>query len=138
MTIYRLKNTSDCIKIDPPGPGWNLKKSRKKVKKNELKMLLFFYFCRKNICFWVFFWVCPFGARPFGARWAGPPLLLVKRKYWKSSEEKVPLKMVFYFFTKIKFLVILPIKTLWDLSKTTDLVEIIRMQFFCPKLIGER
>ena len=28
--VYRLKNTSDCIKIDPPGPGRNLKKKSKK------------------------------------------------------------------------------------------------------------
>ena len=31
---------------------------------------------------------------------------------------------------KHKFFVILRIRTLWDLSKTTDLVETIRMQFF--------
>ena len=48
------------------------------------------------------------------------------------------LKIILYFLRKNTFLVILPIKTLWDLSKTTDLVERIRMQFFCPKLIGER
>ena len=30
LAIYQLKNTSDCIKIDPPGPGRNLKKSQKK------------------------------------------------------------------------------------------------------------
>ena len=30
LTIYQLKNTSDCIKIDPRGPGRNLKKSQKK------------------------------------------------------------------------------------------------------------
>ena len=32
LTIYQLKNTSDCIKIDPPGPGRNLKKHFKSVK----------------------------------------------------------------------------------------------------------
>ena len=30
--INQLKNTSDCIKIDPPGPGRNLKKSQKSRK----------------------------------------------------------------------------------------------------------
>ena len=34
--IYQLKNTSDCIKIDPPGPGRNLKKKWK----IEVKMLV--------------------------------------------------------------------------------------------------
>ena len=29
LTVNQLKNTSDCIKIDPPGPGQNLKKSQK-------------------------------------------------------------------------------------------------------------
>ena len=29
LAVYQLKNTSDCIKIAPPGPGRNLKKSRK-------------------------------------------------------------------------------------------------------------
>ena len=24
--VYQLKNTSDCIQIDPPGPGQNLEK----------------------------------------------------------------------------------------------------------------
>ena len=78
FTIYQLKNTSDCIKIDPPGPGRNLKKSQKKSKKVTQNFV--------------------------------------------------------YFLTKITFLVILPIKSLWDLSKTTDLVERIRMQFFLSKI----
>ena len=76
----------------------------------------------------------PFGENPFGARRAGPPLPCVERKYWKSSEEKVSLKTILYFLRKITFLVILPIKSLWDLSKTTDLVERIRMQFFLSKI----
>ena len=33
LTIYQLKNTSDCIKIDPRGPGRNLKKNQKRSKK---------------------------------------------------------------------------------------------------------
>ena len=37
-TVNRLKNTSDCIKIDPPGPGQNLEKSQKTSKK-ESKIL---------------------------------------------------------------------------------------------------
>ena len=41
--VYQLKNTSDCIQIDPPGPGRNLKKkSKKKVKKEIPKILSIF------------------------------------------------------------------------------------------------
>ena len=61
--------------------------------------------------FLIFLRACPFGARPFGARWAGPPLLCVERKYWKSSKEKVSRKTTLYVLTKITFLVILLIKT---------------------------
>ena len=43
-TVNRLKNTSDCIKIDPPGPGRNLKKSQKKVEKNRPK----FWYSKKS------------------------------------------------------------------------------------------
>ena len=56
LTIYQLKNTSDCIKIDPRGPGRNLKKSQKIVKKWP-KILKDFW--RKNNCFLhkkMFFW----------------------------------------------------------------------------------
>ena len=35
LTIYQLKNTSDCIKIDPPGPGRILKKNFKTNEKNN-------------------------------------------------------------------------------------------------------
>ena len=52
----------------------------------------------------IFLRVRPFGARPFGARWAGPLLPCVERKYWKSFQEKVPLKTTLYFLTKITFL----------------------------------
>ena len=69
-------------------------------------------------------------ARPFGARWAGPPLLFLGWKYWKSSQEKVSRKTTLYFLEKSSFLVILPIKMLWFVSRTTDLVERIREQFF--------
>ena len=42
----------------------------------------------------------PSGARPFGARRAGPPLQCVERKYCKSLEEKVSRKKnVFGHFT---------------------------------------
>ena len=33
--IYQLKKTSDCIEIDPPGLGRNLKKKSKKVTKKR-------------------------------------------------------------------------------------------------------
>ena len=33
--VNQLKKTSDCIKIDPPGPGRNLKKNSKKVQKSD-------------------------------------------------------------------------------------------------------
>ena len=67
------------------------------------------------------------GRAPFGARWAGPPLPCVERKYWKSSQEKVSRKTTLYFFGKT-------LKTVWNLSRTTDLVERIRMQFFSSKI----
>ena len=35
--VNRLKKTSDCIKIDPPGPGRNLKKSQKNIEKGDPK-----------------------------------------------------------------------------------------------------
>ena len=49
LAIYQLKNTSDCIKIDPPGPGRNLEKSQKKTKKGSKILdpfLRFFWFLR--------------------------------------------------------------------------------------------
>ena len=77
------------------------------------------------------------GAPLRGALGRAPPPFcraeILKKFSGKSAPENYTL-----FLTKITFLVILPIKSLWDLSKTTDLVERIRMQFFCPKLIGER
>ena len=42
-------------------------------------------------------------ARPFGARWAGPPLLFLGWKYWKSSQEKVSRKTALYFWGKYFF-----------------------------------
>ena len=156
-------------------------KNVEKSQKNDVIFSVFFrVFVVKSRIFGWFLGIlkraCPFGARPFGARWAGPPLPCVERKYWKSSEEKVSRKTILYFFAKKnRFLIILddfldffegaPLRgapgrapppvcraeilkkftgksvpenyTLF-LSKTTDLVERIRMQFFCPKLIGER
>ena len=42
--VNQLKKTSDCIKIDPPGPGQNLKKSKKRrKKKNDPDFLIFFH-----------------------------------------------------------------------------------------------
>ena len=43
-------------------------------------------------------------------------------------------KTIFYFLRKSTFWVIFPLKTFWNLSRTTDLVEIIRMQFFLSKI----
>ena len=37
LTVNQLKKTSDCIKIDPPGPGRNLKKSQKNIEKGDPK-----------------------------------------------------------------------------------------------------
>ena len=120
----------------------------KKVKKSKKWPPNFEYFpcfCCKNTCFSYIFEgmpasrACPLrgrarfagapppGARPFGARWAGPPLPGVERKYWKSSQEKVSRKTTLYFLEKT-------FKTLWNLSRTTDLVERIRMQFFSSKI----
>ena len=39
--VNQLQKTSDCIKIDPPGPGQNLKKSQKKSKKGSKILDLF-------------------------------------------------------------------------------------------------
>ena len=36
LAIYQLKKTSDCIKIDPLGPGQNLKKTVLKKSKKIL------------------------------------------------------------------------------------------------------
>ena len=51
-TVNRLKNTSDCIKIDPPGPGRNLKKKSKKNENMTPNFDHFLVFTVKNICFW--------------------------------------------------------------------------------------
>ena len=40
--VNQLKNTTDCIKIDPPGPGQNLEKKSKKSK-NDPKFGAFFH-----------------------------------------------------------------------------------------------
>ena len=39
-TVNQLKKTSDCIKIDPPGPGQNLEKSQKSWKKSSQILVL--------------------------------------------------------------------------------------------------
>ena len=55
-------------------------------------------------------------------------------KYWKSFQGKMSQKTVLYFLEKIVFLVISPIKLLWFLSRSTDLVERIREDFFLLKI----
>ena len=50
--VNQLKKTSDCIKIDPPGPGRNLKKKQKNVEKMKPNFDHFLVFTVKNICFW--------------------------------------------------------------------------------------
>ena len=108
LTVNQLKKTSDCIKIDPPGPGRSLEKSQKKSKKGSKILDDFFGF----FGVWVFFANQIFykqkqsffsQARPFGARWAGPPLLFLGWKYWKSSQEKVSRKTAVYFLEKMCF-----------------------------------
>ena len=42
-TVNQLKKTSDCIKIDPPGPGRSLEKNQKKSKNRQKN--------RKKMCF---------------------------------------------------------------------------------------
>ena len=55
------------------------------------------------------------GARPFGARWAGPPFLFLMWKYGKNSQEKVSGKAVLYFLGKIEcFVVFAYKKSVWQ------------------------
>ena len=42
LTIYQLKNTSDCIKIDSPGPGQNLEKVAKSEKNDPTFWIILF------------------------------------------------------------------------------------------------
>ena len=77
--IYQLKNTSDCIKIDPRGPGRNLKKSQKKSKKLPNILGISCFWC-KNMCFWVIFGYAQKGA-PFRGALGRAPLPFVERKY---------------------------------------------------------
>ena len=37
-TVNQLKKTSDCIKIDPPGPGQHFEKVKKVLKKKKKKI----------------------------------------------------------------------------------------------------
>ena len=48
-TVNRLKNTSDCIKIDLPGPGRNLKKNKNEKMTQQFDHFL--VFTVKNTCF---------------------------------------------------------------------------------------
>ena len=129
--IYQLKNTSDCIKTDPPCPGRNKKK--KSPKKNRTQIwCLFLCFCYKNTRFGVIF----LGHGCFAAMAAKQPWPLRGRGRLPSVEfslnkftgKTVPENYTL-FFGENTFFVILLIKKLWDLSRTTDLVEIIRMLF---------
>ena len=64
--VNQLKNTSDCIKIDPPGPERNLEQ-RQKSQKNNLKFWTFFHsFTVKTPVFW--------GCTPSGRALKGKPL----------------------------------------------------------------
>ena len=67
LAIYQLKNTSDCIKIDPPGPGRNLKKI-KKVEKMAKDFWYFLFFAVKTYVF-----VKKSGRAPSGRAGPGPP-----------------------------------------------------------------
>ena len=74
------------------------------------------------------------GAPLRGALGRAPPPVCRAEILKKFRGKSVPENYTLFFGEKNKFLVILPIKTLWDLSKTTDLVEIIRMQFFLSQI----
>ena len=144
-----------------PRSGTKFEKNVKKVKKLIYFLNIFSCFYYKNTCFLRKipfgvhpegvrpfevhpfgvhpFGVHPFGARPFGARWAGPPLLCVGWKYWKSSQEKVSRKTTLYFLEKSRF-------SSFSLSERSE--TYLKRQissrgsgsnlFFYPKLIGER
>ena len=47
--VNQLKNTSDCIKNDPTGPGQNLEKNKKLKNTQNLFFFSCFYF--KKLCF---------------------------------------------------------------------------------------
>ena len=51
-TVNRLKKTSDCIKIDPPGPGRNFGKNQKSHKKWFKFLRTFRVFSIKTRVFW--------------------------------------------------------------------------------------
>ena len=75
--------------------GWKYWKSpQEKVSRKPV-----LYFLGKIVCFIVFADISK-GRAPSGARWAGPPLLFLGWKYWKSSEEKVSRETVLYFLDK--------------------------------------
>ena len=82
---------------------------------------------------WLFRGFCLYfnRARPFGARWAGPPFLFLGWKYWKSSQEKVYRKTILYFFGKHS-------KRLETYLERQISSRGSGSNFFYPKLIGDR
>ena len=91
FAIYQFKNTSDCIKIDPPGPGRNLKKNQKLSKKYP-KIEVFFFAIKK--CFF-----CEkFRARPLrGAPGRAPPPVCRAEILKKFRGKNVPENYTLFF-----------------------------------------
>ena len=50
--VNQLKKTSDCIKIDPPGPGQNLKKGQKSRKHGQKFWTIFSTFFQTSSRTW--------------------------------------------------------------------------------------
>ena len=118
LTIYQLKNTSDCIKIDPPGPGQNLEKGQKSRKKSskildskkskkQVKILdpfLRFFVGLGFFCHQIFYKQKTgfFGWRaPSGGAGPGPPSFFQGGNIEKVHRKKCPGKLHFIFWGKI-------------------------------------
>ena len=121
-TVNQLKNTSDCIKIDPPGPGQNLKKSQKSrnfgskfwTQKSRKNRSIFWTILKIFLWFWDFFAIRFFiskkdvfsaGASPGaplrGALGRAPPPFGRVEILKKFTGKSVPENCTLFFWKKI-------------------------------------
>ena len=97
--VNQLKKTSDCINIDPPGPGQNLEKGQKNQKTIK-KFEYFLCFYCKNICFLVtFLRACPLRGRApsGGALGRAPPPFSRVEILKKFTRKSVPENSTLFF-----------------------------------------